>query len=76
MLLTNLNVDIEKTELVIIEIVVMLVDISKIVNMLNTNASKNNTNAENKISSTPLGGFDLNSIMRIRIFSSCRSQWE
>lgn len=41
-------------------------DISKIVNMLNTNASKNNTNAENKISSTPLGGFDLNSIMKFQ----------
>ena len=41
-------------------------DISKIVNMLNTNASKNNTNAENKINSTPLGGFDLNSIMKFQ----------
>lgn len=41
-------------------------DISKIVNMLNTNAAKNNTNAENKISSTPLGGFDLNSIMKFQ----------
>ncbi len=41
-------------------------DISKIVNMLNTNASKNDTNAENKISSTPLGGFDLNSIMKFQ----------
>lgn len=41
-------------------------DISKIVNMLNTNASKNNTNAENKISSPPLGGFDLNSIMKFQ----------
>lgn len=41
-------------------------DISKIVNMLNTNTSKNNTNAENKISSPPLGGFDLNSIMNFQ----------
>lgn len=41
-------------------------DISKIVNMLNTNTSKNNTNVENKISSPPLGGFDLNSIMKFQ----------
>lgn len=41
-------------------------DISKIVNMLNTNASINNTNAENKLNSTPLGGFDLNSIMKFQ----------
>ena len=41
-------------------------DISKIVNMLNTNTSKNDTNIENKISSPPLGGFDLNSIMKFQ----------
>ena len=34
--------------------------------MLNTNASKNDTNVENKISSTPLSGFDLNSIMKFQ----------
>ncbi len=41
-------------------------DISKIVNLLHSNNSKSDINTENKINPAPLGGFDLNSIMKFQ----------
>ncbi len=41
-------------------------DISKIVNMLNTNNSKSDINTVNKMDSPNLSGFDFNSIMKFQ----------